>query len=338
MFRRKLNTAEGWAIRLSDRAQAARSLSDTEREELTRWLVRDPERLKQVKMARLISQLGGRLTPAAAERIAARSRKVSSPGWTIDLLRLAVRPAMLGGFAVAASCVVLALVFLRAPDPMNRLRNHRQAQTEIGQITSYVLPDNSNITIAASSSVQVDFSSQKRTIHLTRGEVFLDVEHDRDHPFVIAVGDHEVVVTGTKLNINFDRAENAVEVAVLEGKIDVRRHTPADQDSQEMGVGEVILFPDAGPSVRRNLTPEQAAAWRTRQLYFDDAHLSEVLTEVNRYAAKPVIADSPDVGRLTLTGQFNTGDTATLLVSLQKLYGLTAQDRGDSWHVVGGKN
>src|SRR5947209_1215768 len=102
MFRRKLNTAEGWAIRLSDRAQAAKPLSDAEREELTRWLVCDPDRLKQVKMARLINQLGGRLTPAAAERIAARSGKVSSPGWTIDLLRLAVRPAVLGGFAVTA--------------------------------------------------------------------------------------------------------------------------------------------------------------------------------------------------------------------------------------------
>jgi len=226
---------------------------------------------------------------------------------------------------------LFGILFLQQPDNLNHLKNHGAAQTAIGQITSYVLPDNTNMTVAANSAVEVDFSRQKRIIPLARGEVYLDVEHDREHPFVIAInGTHEVVVTGTKLNVNYDPSNNAVEVAVLEGRINVNRHT-AQLESQEMTAGEVILFPEAGAPERRNLTPEQAAAWRVHQLFFDDARLSEILTEVNRYTPKPVVVADPELERLTLTGEFTAGDTATLRVSLQKLYGITAQDLGNQW-------
>jgi transmembrane sensor len=337
MFRRKLTTAEEWAIRMNDRADGANPLSEAEREELTCWLVADRDHLKQLKTARLMSQLARRLSPEAVERIVARASAVRSRCSIFDVLKPLLRPPALAGLAVATSCVLVAAILLRSPDYLNRLKNHGEARTDIGQITSYVLPDNSNITIAANSSVQVDFSGLKRTIHLNQGEVYLDVEHDREHPFVVDVGVHQVVVTGTKLNVNYDLAANAVEVAVLEGKINVVRDLPARQDSQAMSAGEVILFPKMGPPVARNLTPEQAAAWRTRQLYFDEARLSEVFTEVNRYAPKPVVANSPEIERLTLTGQFTADDTATLLVSLQKLYGIRSEDQGDRWLLTSDK-
>ena len=158
MFRRKSETAEDWAIRMSDRAEGANPLTDAEREELTRWLVADPDRLKQLKIARLLSRLGRRLTPDAAARLTAQTREIRPRTSIFDGLRPVLRAPALATLALAASCVLLALLLLRTPDQMNRLKNHGEAQTEIGQITSYVLPDNSNITIAANSSVQVDFS------------------------------------------------------------------------------------------------------------------------------------------------------------------------------------
>jgi transmembrane sensor len=71
------------------------------------------------------------------------------------------------------------------------------------------------------------------------------------------------------------------------------------------------------------------SAWRTRQLYFDDDRLGEVLSEMNRYAPKRLVSNTADIQALTLTGEFAAGDVDTLLFSLQKLYGVAAQDRGD---------
>jgi len=332
MFTEKPNTPEEWIISLSAKEEAGQPLSDSERKQLMEWLVADPNRLKQLKAARLMWQLGRRLPASAAAGIdkPETGKRSAYIRWGLleafDTLR---RPRALAGVALAVSCL-LAVVFLGQQNP-NLLKNHSQMRTEIGQISSYVLPDNSDITIGASSSVEVEFSKQHRTLHLNRGEVFLDVEHDRNHPFVIAVGSHEVVVTGTQLNVNYNPTQNAVEVAVVEGSINVLRHTNGRAEMQQMGAGDVFYFPSTGPAVRRTVTPEQAAAWRMRQFHFENARLSEVLTEVNRYTPKPLVADNADVEMLTITGQFVTGDTDTLLFSLEKLYGITAKDQGDRW-------
>jgi transmembrane sensor len=338
MLTEKPNTPEEWIIRLSAKEEAGQPLSDSERSQLMEWLVTDPERLKQLKTARLMWQLGKHLPASAAAGI---DRPEKGKGWaylrwsaleTLDTLR---RPPALAGVALAASCL-LAVMVMREPDT-NLLKNHSQMRTEIGEISSYVLPDKSDITIGANTSVEVDFTKQHRTIHLNRGEVFIEVEHDRNHPFVIAVGSHEVVVTGTQLNVNYNPTQNAVEVAVVEGSINVVRHNNGRPELQQMTAGDVFYFPSAGPAIRRSVTPEQAAAWRMRQFHFDNARLSQVLTEVNRYTTKPLVADNADVEMLTITGQFVTGDTDTLLFSLERLYGITAKDQGDRWLLTAGE-
>jgi ferric-dicitrate binding protein FerR (iron transport regulator) len=100
---------------------------------------------------------------------------------------------------------------------------------------------------------------------------------------------------------------------------------------EQVGAGEVVFFPAKGPPVRRNLTPEQAAAWRVRKLYFDSASLGQVLAEVNRYAAKPLVVENQDIERLMLTGQFPAGDVQSVLLSLRQLYGIEARETADRW-------
>jgi len=322
----KPKTAEEWIIRLNGRG--AQPLSNDERRDLTEWLVADPQRFKELKMSRLLWQLGGRLPASAAAGIALPSERPSRFGSFLEEIRHGAwaRPALAGAAAVA---LVAMVALYRGDDVAGHLKNHAQVQTAIGEISNYTLPDNTSITVGANSSVEVDFSRQTRTIHLVRGEVFLDVAHDREHPFVIAMGGHEVVVTGTQLNVNYDRAEDRVEVAVVEGSINVLRRGGGTDAPQQMAAGDVILFPAAGSPVRRNLTPEQVAAWRTRQLYFDDDRLGDVLSEMNRYAPKRMVSETANIQSLTLTGEFAAGDVDTLLFSLQKLYGVAAQDKGD---------
>ena len=122
MSNRHPSTAEEWAIRLGSGGDAS-PLSSAERDALARWLVADPERLKQLKSAQLMWQLAGRLTEDSAAKIEAQARALPRNRWNaMEALRSMARPPALAGVAVAAACAALAAVFLKQPDNLNHLR------------------------------------------------------------------------------------------------------------------------------------------------------------------------------------------------------------------------
>lgn len=325
MFSRRPQTATEWLVRLN-----AGPLSAADRRALARWLSADPARLEALEAARAVSRMAEGLTGSTVARayLAEDLRAYAASAPPPRAL------ARLGPPLLAAAAAGLLLFVFMPQDASNlpRLRNAAAAHTAVDQISRYVLPDSSRVTIAARSAVSVDFTTDSRELSLDYGEAFFEVEPDRKRPFIVRVGARTVTVTGTKFNVNtYGRGD--MEVAVIEGRINVGyRAAATDRDETlPLAAGEVILFPAAGGIVRRNLTPEQAAAWRAQKLYFDDAPLSQVLTAVNRYAAKPLIAEGLDAESLMLTGQFQAGDVQSVLTALRLLYGVDARETADGW-------
>ncbi|MBX7199866.1 MAG: FecR domain-containing protein, partial [Rhodospirillaceae bacterium] len=308
----------------------AGALSPADRSALMRWLAADPARLEELEAMEAIGRMAGHIAGSAT------ARDLLAADWRAHH---AARPRPLSRFALPLAGAALAAgvaAFLFFPPGASgppRVKDHTGAvETGIGQIANYVLSDQSQITVAANSAVSVDFSSGRRDVSLTRGEAFFDVQHDQARPFVIAVGGRSVTVTGTRFNVNNYADQNELEVAVVEGRVNVSYRTDnGASEVQRMTAGDVILFPASGALVRRNLTPEQAAAWRSRKLYFDSARLDQVIAEVNRYSAKPLVSESRDIEKLSITGQFPAGDVALVLTSLQQIYGIRARETANAW-------
>jgi transmembrane sensor len=330
MLRLRPKTATEWLVRLN-----AGTLTPGDRRALMRWLSADPQRLKELETAQAVSRMAAGLADSSAARMLLardlRAHNSAVPERSV-LGKVFKSPV---GVMAAAACAAALVLLLTPGDPsaLPRLKNHGETQTAIGQITSYELPDKSQITIAAGSAVTVDFTGDRRDVMLDRGEAFFDVRHDAARPFVIKAGERKVTVTGTKFNVNSTGAQSEIEVSVVEGRVNVSFHTGADgiDDVEQIAAGDVIFFPAKGAPVRRNLTPEQAAAWRARKLYFDSANLSQVLAEVNRYAPKPLVVETPETAKLMLTGQFQAGDVQSVLTSLRQLYGIEAHETTDQW-------
>lgn len=328
IFRRTPQTATAWIVRLN-----AGPLSWWDRRALTRWLAADPGRLDALEAAQAINETAQTLAGSAL----ARQYLIQ------DLRALAVPSLPRPGFALpslAAAAVAAVLVVIVAPwdaPSLPRLVNNGQAQTDVGQITDYILPDRSTVTVAGASLVSIAFTDERRYVALERGEAFFDVSPDKGRPFVITAGSHKVTVTGTSFNVNYLAALNEMEVAVVEGTVKVAFPSVGGGDETEtMRAGDVIYFRSSGPLVRRNLTAQQVSAWRSRKLYFDSANLSQVLAEVNRYAAKPLVSDTREIDTLMLTGQFPAGDIESVLISLQQLYGIEARETNGQWVLARG--
>lgn len=328
IFRRPPQTATEWVVRLQ-----AGPLSWWDRRALTRWLAASPAHVKELEAAQAASELAQGLGGSARARqllaqdlwIQARSPAVGRQGFALPSL--------------AAATVVAVVIVLAAPwnsSSLPRIEDGGSAQTAVGQIADYVLPDRSQITVAGSSAVSIAFSDERRDVTLERGEAFFGVERDRRRPFVITAGSHKVTVTGTSFNVNYLAAQSEMEVAVVEGTVRVAYPASAGVGDgvEEMHAGDVMMFTPAGRILRRNLTPGQVSAWRSRRLYFDSANLSQVLAEVNRYSSKPLVSETQDIDRLMLTGQFPAGDVDSVLTSLRQLYGIEAQETAERWILV----
>jgi ferric-dicitrate binding protein FerR (iron transport regulator) len=149
---------------------------------------------------------------------------------------------------------------------------------------------------------------------------------------VVTAGRHRVTVTGTKFNVR-NLPRNAVEVAVTEGSVVVTLGE-GEEARNVLRAGDVFLFPAAGAPLRRNLTAEEASAWRSGHLHFDDAGLGEVLMAVNRYAAKPIVAGAVDLTGLTLTARISADDTKSFLVILKELFQFEIEEHPDHWRLV----
>lgn len=314
-------TAE-WIVRLS-----GAPLSSEEDRALQAWLAADATRAAEFEAAAGIWATASALRHSDIAKFylerdlrALRQRRVVRTFWPV------------AGAALAATVAAIFVISTprHLPDATH-LGSGALAQTRTGEIASYSLPDNSLVTMAGNSAVHVSFSKEKREAFLEHGEAFFEVEHDTSRPFVVRSGLHQITVTGTKFNVNSLPTDEAVEVAVVEGSVLVA--TGQDSAPTRLVPGEVLFFPAVGKPVRRSLIASEASAWRSHQLYFEDAAVRDVLTEVNRYASKPIVGNDVELSSLRITGKFATGDTASVILTLRELFHLDVEELSDRWQV-----
>lgn len=321
-----LSTASEWVVRMS-----RGPLSPEEQRLYLLWLAEDETRSADIRSTQQAWQLAGNVRKSA-KAIREWDRRKSELVREKRSRTLRRRIAWISAPAFIAG--ILMLLWSAPTSTLPRLDNQAVAQTPIGKIEYFELPDRSHLTIAADSLMQVAFTGSNREMLLSRGEAFFEVRADASRPFIIKAGDHQVRVTGTKFNVNYDTSSSSMEVAVVEGAVVVTSHPRGQiQDEHVISAGQVVLVPSRGPLVYRRLTPSQASAWRDRQLYFEDARLSEILLEVNRYSSKPIVSMDPAINDLTLTGQFEAGDPADLLFSLSDIYKVEARDTPGRWEL-----
>ncbi len=335
MFRAGPKTAAEWFVRLS-----AGPISIRDKNALARWVAGGPDRLRELENSSLLWKISGGLDGSTiAQSYLEQDSGLETPssGW---LQRKSFSRILIPSAAMVALAVI-ALIAVPQIEKLlfgPRLSNGDAARTALNQITTYTLPDDSTLTLAAASSVRVSFTKQERVVFLDDGEGFFDVKHMPGRPFIVVTGNKRVRVTGTRFNVDYYSANRSMEVAVVEGRINVISNRSARDGNAvtPVGTNEVYLFPASGTAVPQPLSAEHASAWRMRKLYFDDATLGDVLAGVNRYLQKPLVAGNPEIERLTLSGMFQAGDVKAVLLSLNDLYGLKGHEVQDKWLLVQG--
>jgi transmembrane sensor len=295
------------------------------------------------------ARIAGSGAPPSSEKVAAAMRS-----W-------------MGRLSLAAA-ILLALTLLG----WHELRRAPLYSTQVGEQRSLRLPDGSTVELNSRSRLRVQFSRSLRVVELIEGQALFHVAKNPARPFIVRSAQTSVRAVGTRFDV-YKRPSRTVvtvlegSVAVSGGFAgdlapsageDASSDRSASSDSplapskatralsssraarrnaESEGVllsaGEQVAVTQlaTGQPIRANL--EAATAWTQRRLILDNAPLSEVADEFNRYSSRKLVTEDHGEPALKLSGVFST-DPDFLIRYLRERHDIVVSETGAEVRIV----
>jgi transmembrane sensor len=208
---------------------------------------------------------------------------------------------------------------------------HFSYETEIGARKKITLADGSSVMLNTNSRIDVDFSANRRDVHLLRGEAFFDVVHNKARPFTVRASNYVVHDIGTAFDVHLSKS-GLVEVGVTKGSVEV---APAQgnlaarpaKDAGMLVAGQQIVMGRevARPEAVARADIERKLAWRQGNLIYSGQPLKDVLTDISRYSSIRIELADPALGRLRVGGAFRTDQIEAIFTALENNFGIHAE-------------
>ncbi len=297
-------TPEGWAARMASDQRTPEDVSAFED-----WSLNNPEGReaydRMQDLAQLMRSMGD---DPQARRVLRRPR--------IDLA--ARRRALAAAFtAIAATLVVVAVSpsILARPDVY---------ETRRGETRRVLLEDGSVITLNVNSRLRARMEGSERRLWLDQGQARFEVAHDAKRPFRVFAGDQEVRALGTVFDVR--RQGGGLNVVLEQGVValyaadEARPVSASDTPRPEIVLrpGQLAVETTTGMTVTA-IDPAVTGAWRFGRMVFDNRPLGEAVAEINRYNARAIVIDDPQIAALKISGVFGTGDPEAFVQTVQTI-------------------
>lgn len=325
-----------WVTRLD------RGLSNEETEALRQWLALSPKHKDcLLEMADLWDRMDSlSVLSELFDAPVAQPQKSRSIGPTV--------------WAVAAS--VLALVFAinllipatltqdSLPEAQPLLASNETSdtlyETGIGANSTVNLPDGTKMLLNTNTQVSVTYSDHERLLVLKKGELLVEVAHDKQRPLRVQVGDKVVEAVGTAFNV-YLKEDQSFDVIVTEGRVHVKpladkTITVADPKSfskairdnaiQELGRGEKLSVRASQPTAVEAIglaVINDRLSWRDGNLAFRGETLQDALNELSRYTPDSFKVVDPRIKEVRIAGLYKAGDVEGLLLALKENFNIT---------------
>jgi transmembrane sensor len=284
----------------------------TSRSEFDAWMRASPEHLRAyVEVAAIWSESGSLRAQSQLdtdELIAlARSERAAAPIVALPGVERAVRGSFRRKYISLAAALLLALTG-GALLTSYQLYRAPEYSTEVGEQRSFMLSDGSTVELNSRSKLRVRFSPAERVVELVEGQALFHVAKNPARPFIVRSAQTTVRAVGTRFDVYKKQAGTVV--TVLEGRVTVAGGFPSESATDSavplLSAGEQLAVTPRARSRPTRANVAAATAWTQRQLILENAPLSQVTEEFNRYSARKLVAEDHGDPPLRLSGVFAT--------------------------------
>ncbi len=210
-------------------------------------------------------------------------------------------------------------------------------------LQEYVLPDGSVVALNSNSKLTFPgkFKGDVREVSIV-GEAFFDVKPNPEKPFVINAGDAQVKVLGTSFSVSAYPENEAVEVIVETGRVQV---ISKDSEKQEV-IREIFLTPgEKGTLISKTSTLEKTLntdpnflSWKTHDLVFDKVPLGDVIRCLERTYHIEIELSEPELGDLLYEGHFDQKPADFVLDVIRLTFNLDLTGDNEHFTLASRKN
>jgi len=223
--------------------------------------------------------------------------------------------------ATTACCLLTAVVWY---DPV---LSTQRMQTAIGQSASFQLQDGSAVSLNTETLLIAEQHLRSRQLRLVQGETLFSVKH-RWQPFTVYANQVAVRDIGTVFNVR-NTGEGAT-VTVIEGSVEVMTAHEQRRLTKNLSVTT------RGPAISaaKPTNAETVTAWQQGRLIFDGLPLRDVVAELQRYHAGPIIVADARVAQYRLSGEYDIHGIDALLAALPEILPVRVEKRAETTIVI----
>lgn len=184
------------------------------------------------------------------------------------------------------------------------------------------LPDGSLVHLNAKSSLSYkqDFGHNERRVSLS-GEGYFEVEKNTDKRFIVSTDVMDITVTGTKFNVYAYEHKDFVEMALVEGSVNVTTKDPGHNTLSVKPKQKVIYNKLTGQLSLEETSNQIETAWLTKELTFRHEQMKNVFRCLERKFGVAFEINNPHILQDVYTGTFNDENIESILRILKIHYG-----------------
>jgi len=192
-----------------------------------------------------------------------------------------------------------------------------------GSRSSVVLPDGSKVWLNNGTKLiyPESFRGKNRNVELD-GEAFFEVSHDKEHPFVVNMGENRIKVLGTRFAVVAYSQDNIIKAELVSGKIqfDIRKKNGKSQfRSYMMESLQSLVFNKNSGSISESKIPDNFYNYWLNGVYeFKNETFAELAKKMERiYNVQVIFRNESLKGRL-FTGSLSINDNIYTMMEIFK--------------------
>lgn len=184
------------------------------------------------------------------------------------------------------------------------LEEYDQLLVPAGKHAKIELSDGTLVTVNSQSKVIYPrrFKGETRTIY-AQGEVFLEVAHDKKHPFIVEANGFNLRVLGTKFNISNYEGE-ATNIVLVEGSVEV---TDKNEKKAQLVPSDLLNITNGNIAYQKQVDVTGYISWVDGILMLEGNNLSEITKKLSKYYGISIQCN-PEVGKEKVYGKLDIKD------------------------------
>ena len=194
-------------------------------------------------------------------------------------------------------------------------QEYNQLLVPAGKRARIELSDGTFLTVNSQSKVIYPrcFKGDTRKIY-AQGEVFLEVAHDKKHPFIVESDDFNLRVLGTKFNISNYKGD-ATNIVLVEGSVEV---TDKSDRKALMTPSDLLNISGGEIAYQKKVDVNDYISWVEGLLPLNGNQLSDIIRKLNNYYGASIQCN-PTLGREKVYGKLDLrNDLDDVLKCIQK--------------------